>query len=334
MSDEKFDSLVDELKQQKPDSELLKTVGWGYDVKTVKGTKAQHKYGIVGSLNKIHDVNEIPSTFEDELIIPAKLDGASCVAYYSNGKLVKAVSRGNGTTGIDCTQKYQKIVEKNKLNLFGFTGAVRGEIVFSNTDWENYLIKYPDAKFPRNTATGLFMRDDATDDLEFVRFVAYKIHGSEEYKGSILYTGILGMLSAWGFDVVPARGIRKNKIDDKALTELFEEYAQIYPVDGLVLQNNIVIISTNGQFIYKDVAYKFKAEEKETTVIDVEWNLSKNNIMVPVVNIEPVELSGATVRRASGFNAKYILNNKITCGTRVKVCRANEVIPKITEVLP
>ena len=139
ISDEQFDSLVDKLKQKDPSNTILDKVGWGVDVDKVKGDKITHKYGLVGSLTKIHSITEIPANLKTDMVcLTSKLDGASCVAYYKNGSLQYAVSRGNGSVGIDKTKQFEKIVKKYKLNLRDFTGAVRGEIVFSNNNWNKY----------------------------------------------------------------------------------------------------------------------------------------------------------------------------------------------------
>ena len=335
ISDNEFDELVDELKQLDPTNETISKVGWGYDIEEVKGDKVAHVYGKVGSLDKIHDVSEIPNSFSDGAFLLAKLDGASCVAYYQDGKLTKAVSRGNGLQGVDKTKQYEKIVNKYTLNLQNFTGAVRGEIVFSNSMWEQYKNKYPDAKFPRNIATGLFMRDEVSEDLSFVDFVPYKIQGSEtikEWFPSHLYLEILKSLNSWGFPQIEYEFVDTTFLTNNSMETIFSKW-ETYPMDGIVIQDRFFTVLSDNSFEYKNIAYKFKAEEKETTVKEVIWNLSKNNIMVPVVCVEPVELSGALVQKTSGFNYKYIVDNKIGKGAVIKMMRSGEVIPKINKVV-
>ena len=308
ITDTQFDNLVQQLKEADPTNDTINKVGWGYNVEEVKGDKVVHKYGKVGSLDKIHSVAEIPKSYIDGVILTAKLDGASCVAYYENGKLVKAVSRGNGLQGVDKTKQFEKITQKYTLDLQNFTGAIRGEIVFSNTMWEQYKTKYPDAKFPRNIATGLFMRDEISEDLCFIDFVPYKVQGSEDLQmfPTQCYLGILKALQAWGFPQIQYELVNVETLTDSFMTQLFNSW-NTYPMDGIVIQNRFFNLNSDNGFEYDDIAYKFKAEEKETTVKEVIWNLSKNNIMVPVVCVEPVELSGAVVQKTSGFNYKYLV---------------------------
>lgn len=337
MSDNEFDRLVEQLRKQNPQSELLKTVGWGFDPNKIKNVKVHHDYGIVGSLDKIHFPKEIPWT---EYTITAKLDGSTCVAYYVNGKLVLALTRGNGEIGIDRTEKYQKIVESYNLTIpTDFTGAIRGEIVFTNAGWERYKLKYPDAKLPRNVSTGLFMGDDITDDLKYVSYIPYKVHGcTERYSESFKeYSDVLNFLEFCHFPKIPRHKIlvSENATDEviQALfSNLFAGWSQTLPLDGLVLNHGIKRHS-NGFIEYTDIAFKFQAEEKETEVINVEWNLSKNNIMIPVIITKPVFLSGAEVSRCTGFNYKFILENKIDSGATIKMMRSGEVIPSCTEVI-
>ena len=334
ITDARFDMLVDELREVDPSNKTVNTVGWGYDINAVKGDKVAHKYSSVGSLSKIHSVSEIPSSFNAGAILTAKLDGASCVAYYENGSLVKAVTRGNGITGVDKTKHYEKVISKYNVRVNNFTGAIRGEIVFSNNAWYHYKEKYPNAKFPRNIATGLFMRDEVTEDLEFIDFVPYKIQGCETPNlfTSQRYTEILMTLRSWGFPQMECKLVDTLSLSDESLLQLFNTWKQ-YPMDGIVIQNRFFSVNNDNGFEYTDIAYKFKAEEKLTTVKEVKWSLSKNNIMVPVVHVEPVELSGAVVQKTSGFNYKYIMDNNIGPGAVIKLMRSGEVIPYITEVV-
>ena len=330
ISDEQFDKLVDELRIQDPKNALLHKVGWGADVNKNKNVKIAHKYGIVGSLGKIHSIDEIPYKFR--IVITAKLDGSTCVAHYENGVLVYALTRGDGIIGIYLTEKYRYIISKYDIKIpKSFTGDIRGEIVFNNHNWNIYKEKYPDAKLPRNISTGLFMSDDITDDLGLVSFVPYKIHGTESHT-FIEYTDILYTLQAWGFETVPSTCIHADNISLDKLYAIFTEWSDIYPIDGLVLDNRISQ-HENGWVEYDDIAFKFAAENKIVNVQYVSWELSKNNVLIPIIHIEPTMLSGALVSKCTGFNYKYIIDNKIGINSRIKIMRSGEVIPHFMEVV-
>ena len=340
VSDSEFDNMVDELRKEDPENDVLNQVGWGYDVSKVNGKKIPHSYGTVGSLLKVHSIKELPAAYRNNWVVCVeKLDGASCVAYYNNGNLVFALSRGNGEIGIDITKKYNKITQKYDLSVIKqehFTGAIRGEIVMSNESWEFYKEKNPDAKSPRNVATGLMMRDDVSDDLQYIDFVTYKIHGWRGSIGNVYYEDVLDKLKEFGFPVCWYfdGSIENAFITDEVMKKQFLEKPNTYPCDGIVIQlNNGVKVHDNGGVTYTDIAYKFEAHKENTVVVDVEWNLSKNNIMIPVVVVEPVELSGAIVTRATAFNRKYIEENKIGKGSVISLTRSGEVIPCIKEVI-
>ena len=338
ISDSEFDELVDTLKKEDPNNEILKEVGWGYDVNKSGGNKHPHHFGIVGSLDKIHSISELNQRYYGKwLIIPEKLDGASCVAYYKDGNLVMALSRGNGEVGIDVTDKFLKITSKYDLSEIKnqmFTGAIRGEIVMSNESWEQYKGLHEDAKSPRNVATGLMMKNEVSEDLQYIDFVTYKIHGYVGYKGVIFYETILDKLKEFGFPVCWYFEGFADSIDDDRMKEEFLTKPNKYPCDGFVIYpNDGISVQEDGSVIYTNIAYKFKAHQKETKVVDIEWNLSPNNILVPVVVVEPVELSGAVVTRASGFNYENIIKNKIGKGSIISLNRSGEVIPCIQEVI-
>lgn len=341
VTDKEFDELVDKLREERPESELLKTVGWGYNVNKVKGAKHNHDFGVVGSLDKVHNLSELPKSVflpHKWYIVTEKLDGASCVAYYENGKLLIALSRGNGTFGIDVTEKFKKIISKYDLTGLEhsyFSGAIRGEIVMSNNNWQAYKELYPDAKFPRNVATGLMMRDDVSEDLQYIDFVTYKIHGENNFRGVTYYDDVLNRLSTFGFPTCWYFDGRlgENLTEDEIHNKFFSK-PDTYPCDGFVIQRNDgITVHDNGWYEYTDIAYKFEAHKENTTVVNVEWKLSKNNIMVPVIVVEPVELSGAIVMRATGHNYKNIIDSQIGKGAVISLMRSGEVIPFVKEVV-
>ena len=175
ISDEQFDLLVDRLRQLKPDSKVL-TTGWGFEV---EGDKIKHKYGLVGSLDKCKSFNDFPDRFKDKLVyLSPKLDGLSCVVYYQNGKLVKAITRGNGIYGKDITEKLKLIVGE-EINDKQFRGAVRGELIIHKNNWDHLLKKYKDLIAPRNFAAGIINRKDIDEDIQYIDLVVYKIVGQE-----------------------------------------------------------------------------------------------------------------------------------------------------------
>lgn len=337
IEDDEFDALVEEYEKE---FGKINKVGWGYEP---KGNKATHKYSFVGSLNKTRSTDNID--FRGK-IITDKLDGLSCVAYYENGKLVKAITRGNGKEGLDITDK---LVHIDGGNMFlpplssgaEFTGAVRGEIMMTYDKWNQFINKYKDDDYrnPRNAAAGVINRKDVDPErLSYLIYITYKIiawEGRTYDEYFTTYEDHLNDLFYFGFNTV-----RYIKVSDDAdphkslqeMEEIFNEGDGYVPRDGLVITDNQLTINNEGVTFFNEFAFKFKSEVAITTVVDIEWNLSRTGKYVPTVITEPVELSGATVKRATGFHAQFIKDHEIGVGKKIMITRSGEVIPTITAV--
>ena len=179
-TDEEFDEMVDELRRINPDSELFR-VGWGYslDLDRTPGQKFKHKYGKAGSLDKCHSWSELSWMIQHGPVdLSLKLDGISVVLYYVEGYLVRALTRGDGITGIDITEKVSKIFPSNCRGI-KFTGAVRGEILMSYDNFENFQKVHPEAKNPRNSTAGIIGANEITDDINYLSIIVYTIVGDE-----------------------------------------------------------------------------------------------------------------------------------------------------------
>lgn len=332
ISDEEFDALVDELRRTNPDSEILNSVGWGMDYEPTYGAKVEHKYQVIGSLDKVKEVEDIPDYAFP--VLSAKLDGLSAVLYYNHGVLNKAVTRYKGTYGIDITNKILKVKNCTVLK-DPFTGSIRGELVISNTNWELLKKSKPKYENPRNAVAGLINSKTVSDALKYVSFVTYNILGYENLTTDINQGSVYKFLVDNGFDVAPHEYENPPyKFTNEKLKALYDKWNSIYPCDGLVIGDMNLTRNNNNAIMYNQISYKFQAESKTTTVIGIEWSLTRTGKIMPVVLVEPTKLSGATVRRCTGNNAKFIQDNKITAGTKVIITRSNEVIPKILSVLP
>ena len=135
ISDLEFDKLTEELEMLDPDNKILHTAGWGGAESN--GVKKEHKYGLVGSLVKTREFIRIPEQFRNQtIVVSPKLDGLSLVAYYENGKLVSALTRGNGTVGIEQYDKAVRIIKYKQSIPSDFTGAIRGELLMPQIKWQ------------------------------------------------------------------------------------------------------------------------------------------------------------------------------------------------------
>ena len=348
LTDAEFDALLEEERAENPNSPLLE-VGHGFDVNLTSGQKFPHKYGTVGSLDKCHNWNEFPKGLKNKRICSTlKLDGISCVMYYNNGLMYQALTRGTNNIGIDITDKVQKIVpDYFKLPSTDFTGAVRGEILMSFEEYEKFCATREDAKNPRNTTTGLMGMKEVSEDLNYLDIIVYRVIGIESMQTYPFplypftdYESMHGwLIDNFGEDnVVPISG-NTYESDAQFMQDMQESrnaWYNKYPADGIVITSNDIkfVPGTNGTVIeYEATAFKFPAETKETVITGIEWNLSKTKNLVPTILVQSIELSGVTVGRAAGSNAKRVLDRKWGVGAKVKMTRSGEVIPYIEETI-
>lgn len=339
ISDQKFDTLIDELRELSPESTVLSSIGWGIDIESFSGQKVDHKFRVTG-LDKTRDLNVFKSNIKNfkDILISAKLDGISCVAEYENGKLIRALTRGDGYKGIDITDKF-KIISGEFLRDNWFSGLVRGELVIHNDVWTSSIEnndEIENKKNPRNFVAGLINRNSIDENLNYISFIPYTISNRSKDYVSILdvYDVRRVLVELFGEAVQYYKYSREytENMNESDLKELYRIFSNSYPVDGLVITNQQFIFEQSGEITYDQFAFKFESERQFTTVRNIEWNLNRTSKLTPVLIVDPVELSGATVTRCTAYNAKYILDNKITKGSLVELERSGEVIPKIISV--
>jgi DNA ligase (NAD+) len=341
LTDAEFDALLEEERKENPNSPLL-GVGHGYDVTLTSGQKFPHRYGIVGSLPKCHNWAEYSKSLKNvEVCKTLKLDGISCVMYYRNGTMYQALTRGSDNIGIDITDKIKKIVpDYFTISDTGFTGAVRGEILMSFPEFDKFSATRENAENARNSTSGLMGMKEVSEDLKYLSLIVYTVIGIEYTQTPAFYDYISmhnWLVNNYGIDnVVPISEITYSNdaqfMEDMNSTR--DAWYNKYPADGIVITlNNINFVKSAVE--YNAIAFKFPAETKETTIVDIEWNLSKTKYLVPTIIVEPVRLSGATVSRAAGCNAKRVLDMKWGIGAKIKITRSGEVIPYIeSTVIP
>ena len=340
LTDTEFDALLEEERKENPDSPLL-GVGHGFDVTLVSGQKFPHKYGIVGSLPKCHNWDEYPKSLKGNKVCKTlKLDGISCVMYYRNGIMYQALTRGTNNIGIDITDKVSKIAPSYfTIPDKDFTGAVRGEILMPFAKFEKFSATRENAENARNSTAGLMGMKEVSEDLKYLNIIVYTVIGIESMQSYPFplypFSDYLSMHN-WlvnnyeDDNVVPIDEITYND-DEQFMHDMNttrDAWYNKYPADGIVITSNSINF-VNSAVEYTATAFKFPAETKETTITDIEWNLSKTKYLVPTIIVEPVRLSGATVTRAAGCNAKMVLDKQWGIGARVKMTRSGEVIPLI-----
>jgi len=250
------------------------------------------------SLQKVFSINDIPTPNSQYLCTP-KLDGAAVSLTYINGHLALGLTRGDGNIGRDITDKLELLVP----NTLSFKGEVfiTGEVVCPST-----------VTNARNVAAGsLNLKDLEEFKTRPLTFVAYDVQGVE-YD---LYTEALSLLAQEGFNTV----------------DTFEY--QNYPTDGMVYRiNSRKSFDKMGHTAHHPrgaFALKEQKEGVHTELLDVVWQVGKSGVVSPVAILDPVEVEGATVGRATLHNIEYIRSLELEIGCTVEVIRSGEIIPRI-----
>lgn len=347
MTDEEFDKYMNRYREESPEGELL-GIGHGYDVNkdSTPGKKYKHIYGVAGSLDKAYVWSDFNKAISSgcELHASLKLDGLSVVLYYRRGHLYRALTRGDGKVGIDITEVATTILGTDHLNKDKkFTGAVRGEILMTLKNFEEFQKLYPNAKNPRNSAAGLINSNKVCPDLQFLDIYVYTVVGIESMIYSDIETTDRRIISVWlsdNFDcIAPYDYIWISEIDFRGEMNSLRDkwYPMGIPADGIVLSDVYVKIvhkfDIAYEIVYDSQAFKFPSEAKQVTVTSVEWNMTKNRRLVPVINFDSVMLAGTSVQRATGNNAKFIETHKIGVGAVIEVSKHGEIIPNVNRVI-
>nr|WP_321236584.1 NAD-dependent DNA ligase LigA [uncultured Psychroserpens sp.] len=273
-----------------------------------------------------------------------KYDGASISLTYENGKLLRAVTRGDGTQGDDVTANI-KTIKTVPLQLKGDFPKkfdIRGEIVlpfegFNKMNEERLEVGEEPYRNPRNTASGsLKLQDSAEVAKRPLECLLYNITGAN--LGFDTQFESLKKARQMGFKVPEASKL-VGSID--AVLE-FVEYWDVhrhdlpYETDGVVIKVNSLQQQDELGFTSKAprwaMAYKFKAEQVSTRLNEITYQVGRTGAITPVANLEPVELAGTTVKRASLHNADQIEKLDIRVGDEVYVEKGGEIIPKIIAV--
>lgn len=327
MSDQAWDDLLESLQKQIPEDEFD---AFRATLHEVKG-KVKHPF-IMGSLDKLKaeepaEVKKFIKTWSrNELNISAKVDGISCRLHYEHGKLVSASTRGDGWYGEDLTDKIKFVksvpVEVDMMNLAGDSFDIRGELVILKDDFAK-MVGFAN---PRNAVAGIMGRKDwKPEDIKSVSFIAYTILGNQFTKSSQFKT-----LDLWGFKTAWRTEMKNPTVD-----ELFELASQSfdYETDGLVLADTEYV---NEDKYRPDACKAFKINQliATTKILDVVFDgPSKTGLHVPVAIVEPVQLGGATITRASIYNIDFIEKMGLKYGSVVELKKSGDIIPVITRLI-
>lgn len=345
MTNFEYDKLYDELVGLEKETGMVlsnsPTVNVGYQVVS-QLPKEQHNSPML-SLDKTKEVGALADFAGDrKCLLSWKMDGLTVVLTYENGELVKAVTRGNGLVGEVITNNAKTF--KNIPISIPYKGrlTLRGEAIIKYSDFEqiNREIEDADSKYknPRNLCSGSVRQLNSQVTAERnVNFVAFALINADDVDFGNSIEQQYKWMESQGFQVVEYRVVTRNSMEDAVKYFAGKIQTYDYPSDGLVLMFDDIeyglSLGTTAKFPRNGIAFKWEDEQAETTLKYIEWSPSRTGLINPVAVFEPVELEGTTVSRASVHNISIMEELELGSGDRIKVYKANMIIPQISENL-
>jgi len=254
----------------------------------------------------------------------------NCSLHYENGRLLQAVTRGDGDTGEDITRNVlmmQGVVKQ--IPMMG-TAYVRGEIICRKSDFATY---FQGESNPRNTASGTAKRQSDPDKCKHLTVVAYQYLPDGRTSGTKAWE--ISTLGNWGFTVPPVYPVSSTS----DIQAVYDDYvaskrdALDWEIDGLVIDVNQGNVRENlGDLNNRprgSIAYKFPHAQKATYLRDVRWQVGKSGRLTPVADFDEVLLGGVKVKQASLHTADRVQGLKLWRGCTIMVARRNDVIPMV-----
>ncbi|OUP87799.1 UNVERIFIED_ORG: DNA ligase (NAD(+)) LigA [Lacrimispora saccharolytica] len=345
MSNFEYDRLYDELLELERETGTVfgnsPTQNVGYEVVSSL-PKERHESPML-SLNKTKSVEELKEWLgEQSGLLSWKMDGLTIVLTYEEGKLVKAVTRGNGEIGEVITNNAKTFVNVPMTIPYKGQLVLRGEAVIRYSDFLkiNEEIEDVDARYknPRNLCSGSVrqLNSEVTAQRK-VRFFAFSLVSADgvDFKNSREEQFL--WLKSQGFETVEYRLVTADTLE--AAVASFSEAVEKndVPSDGLVLLFDDIAygqsLGRTAKFPRDSIAFKWADEIQETTLSYIEWSASRTGLINPVAVFEPVELEGTTVSRASVHNISIMEALELGEGDRITVYKANMIIPQIADNL-
>jgi DNA ligase (NAD+) len=348
LTDLEYDREYAECKRLSPEHSFFSMVG-GIDASHVYGTEVKHKY-VMGSLNKDPNPDEFgnwfsktyPSTSGVVAVLQLKVDGSSFCLKYQDGKLIQAVTRGDGEKGFDFTPNALHIAGVKKTIAAKGYVEVKGEVYKNRHNfYRDWAGEYEN---PRNfTAGSINQKDPLITKERGLSFVAYEVRGTD-FKTE---TDKMKFLVDNGFENLKEYTAKIDcsgrKVEEvvKAIQKYMDKFdrdALPFDVDGIVFKLNDISVAEDmgytddGKRPKANRAVKFPTDQKPTILEDIEWSVGRTGTVTPVGLLKAVRLAGTTVRRVSLHNIKELGRLGIDkLGAEVLVEKAGDIIPKIVK---
>ncbi|MCR5791733.1 MAG: NAD-dependent DNA ligase LigA [Lachnospiraceae bacterium] len=345
MSNLEYDRLYDELVALEKELNITlaasPTVNVGYEVVS-ELPKETHPEPML-SLDKTKDREALRDWLGAQSgNLSWKLDGLTVVLTYREGKLEKAVTRGNGEVGEVITANAKTFINLPLSIPYKQELVLRGEAVISYSDFEkiNHEIEEEALKYknPRNLCSGSVRQlNSEITSKRRVRFYAFSLVGAQEVDFHNSRACQMEWLKEQGFEVVESKPVNADNII--SAVEWFENEIKTYdiPSDGLVLNYDDIAygrsLGRTAKFPRDTYAFKWSDETAETTLTEVEWSASRTGLINPVAVFDAVWLEGTSVTRASLHNLSIMEEMQLGIGDRILVYKANMIIPQIAKNL-
>lgn len=337
INDNEYDLLEQELRTLDADNYVLSIVG----SETKSNDKVKHSSKML-SLNKTYNLNDLQRWIGNEDVVSLfKIDGVSCSLIYEYGVLKTAKTRGDGSFGENITSKImwmdsipKKIPDTHKLV------EIRGELFCDEKSFfelsevmSSRGMERPTSQ--RNIVAGLVSRKENIELCQYIRFKAFDyISDNNIFKTEIEKHR---HIENQDFDVLDIK-LHENSVDVENTLDETRKFISDgdYQIDGLVFSyNNLFLHEELGETAHHPrykMAFKFQGESKRSKIKNITWSVSRNGVLTPIGNIEPVELSGAKISRVTLHNFGLVNAYKLRNGDTIEIIRSGEVIPKFLSV--
>lgn len=334
ITDEEFDKLETQLRELDPTNNTLNIIG----NKKIEGEKVKHDHKIL-SLEKKNNTESLTKWFmsDDLFCVSRKIDGSNCSVVIQNGKIKVAKTRGDGVYGSNITSKIETVFSTSSINtslipdciVYGEMCIKTNNFLLLQTEMQKRNLNIPTAQ--RNIVAGLLNREDNHDLIGYCDFIA---HGIDIVAGDYISEhDKYGDLIKYGFHTA--------YIDVYNSTDLINELSSLnqkITEDGILCDGIVITIDDVTKHIVRgftdhhpkySVAYKFATETAVTKVTDITWNVGRTGKLTPLIHVEPTELSGCVISKATGHNAKFVEELRLMVGDEIEIRRSNEIIPQI-----
>ena len=325
-TDEEYDEIKEYLRSIDKKNKYFKRIG----ADITDDTKVKLPF-FLGSQDKIKDDDKILQKWinkynnQSSYIIGEKLDGISCLIVFNDNNIY-IYTRGNGIYGQNISHLKNKIrgIPSNITDNI----SVRGEIIINKSNWLKIAHKGSNA---RNVVSGFV--NSKTVDNDIAKYVEFVLYDVLEPRNNLESSLILA--SNYGFNIV--KNIKVGYLSVSSLYDMYKDWKlnSKYEIDGLVVTHNSIYKIKSGENPKYSFAFKSLLMQEDAIVIvsDIEWNISKDKYLKPIVKFNEIKLNGVKIKQATGFNADYIVKNNIGIGSKLAIIRSGDVIPHIKTVL-